>query len=729
MGIFNVFFDLLAQVMAFFYSVVPSYGFTIIALTLVVMIILTPLTLKGTRSMMMMQQLQPEMKKLQTQYKDDRQKLNEELMKFYKENNINPVGGCLPLLVQMPVFIVLYNVLRGLTQRVPRLRSGLDRRPDRHRRADLGPAAGRASSPPYLHPDTQLYQSLSQTSVMDFAGHEPGRELLGGPEPGHRPRAPLHRAHRHRGRHRLHPAEQIQGRMTGSPGQPAAADDHEDHADLPAGDLLRAAGRPGPLLRGVQPLPHRPAVVHLPQHLRHQAGREAAPARRPGDGKTGHAQGSQGRARRRQEERHRGQGHQRVDQDQGQGQRLRRRKGDGQAPGRHRRHDHLGGQGERDEGAGQAHPIRQELLGRRTGDLRPTRRRRTPGRRPPRCSRGLARTRRGSQPWSGSRPPVGSIDEAKDLALDQLGVDEQEAEFEILEEPTKGLFGRTRGEARVRARIQPKAPPPKVERRERRRTERQEVRFASESSGGHGVRRPPTPTVATDDEPAAARTRGRGRGRRPSTADAPDRGQPPRPAPADAETPPPPRLEPRRRRPAPSSSSAPRRESSPAPERSDMSTTDVTVHEQADIVADVPRGARRRPSASRAPLEQEQIDEDTIEVKVVGDDLGLLIGPKGNTLVAVQELARTVVQRQASGTHHGRVRIDVGGYRQRRREALERFTQQVAEQVKESGLQKALEPMVASDRKVVHDTANEIDGVRTLSEGEEPRRRVVIAPE
>jgi YidC/Oxa1 family membrane protein insertase len=169
MGVFNVFFDLLAQVMAFFYSVVPSYGFTIIALTLVVMIILTPLTLKGTRSMMMMQQLQPEMKKLQTQYKDDRQKLNEELMKFYKENNINPVGGCLPLLVQMPVFIVLYNVLRGLTQRVPVFDPGWIA-------GQIGTGVPTSVPPParfepaYLHPDTQLYQSLSQTSVMDFAG-------------------------------------------------------------------------------------------------------------------------------------------------------------------------------------------------------------------------------------------------------------------------------------------------------------------------------------------------------------------------------------------------------------------------------------------------------------------------------------------------------------------------------------------------------------------------------
>jgi spoIIIJ-associated protein len=321
-----------------------------------------------------------------------------------------------------------------------------------------------------------------------------------------------------------------------------------------------------------------------------------------------------------------------------------------------------------------------------------------------------------------------SIDEAKDLALDQLGVDEQEAEFEILEEPTKGLFGRTRGEARVRARIQPKAPPPKVERRERRRTTAKK----SGSRQAAGATTPkdeasPAPATGAADAPAPTRTRGRGR----AASAAPDEaGAPAEPAAVEP-------TDDRATDPAPStggrgrpskSAGGPGRASSPAPERSAMSTTDVTVHEQADIIRTFLEGLVQA-FGVEGTLEQEQIDDDTIEVKVVGDDLGLLIGPKGNTLVAVQELARTVVQRQASGTHHGRVRIDVGGYRQRRREALERFTTQVAEQVKESGLQKALEPMVASDRKVVHDTVNGIDGVRTLSEGEEPRRRVVIAPE
>ena len=110
-------FDAIATVLDFFYDLWPSFGMAIVFLTLAVMVILTPLTLKGTRSMMAMQRLQPEMKKIQQKYKGDRQKLNEEMLKFYQENKINPLGGCLPLLLQMPVFLVLYRVLDGLTKR------------------------------------------------------------------------------------------------------------------------------------------------------------------------------------------------------------------------------------------------------------------------------------------------------------------------------------------------------------------------------------------------------------------------------------------------------------------------------------------------------------------------------------------------------------------------------------------------------------------------------------
>ena len=112
-------YNLIAKPLEFFYGLYPNYAVAIALLTLSIMILLLPLTLKGTRSMLAMQKLQPELKKIQNKYKDDRQKLNEEMMAFYKENNINPVSGCLPLLLQMPVFIILYRTLFQLLNRAP----------------------------------------------------------------------------------------------------------------------------------------------------------------------------------------------------------------------------------------------------------------------------------------------------------------------------------------------------------------------------------------------------------------------------------------------------------------------------------------------------------------------------------------------------------------------------------------------------------------------------------
>jgi YidC/Oxa1 family membrane protein insertase len=109
--------------------------------------------------MMIMQAMQPEMKKLQARYKDDRQKLNEELLKFYKENNINPLGGCLPLLIQMPVFLVLYRVLRGLTETTP---YGWFRH-------TITKSVVPGFDPAYLNHDSSLYQSLhGQTAMMSW---------------------------------------------------------------------------------------------------------------------------------------------------------------------------------------------------------------------------------------------------------------------------------------------------------------------------------------------------------------------------------------------------------------------------------------------------------------------------------------------------------------------------------------------------------------------------------
>lgn len=159
-----------------------------------------------------------------------------------------------------------------------------------------------------------------------------------------------------------------------------------------------------------------------------------------------------------------------------------------------------------------------------------------------------------------------------------------------------------------------------------------------------------------------------------------------------------------------------------------MSDDVVSVDEQADMISAFLEGLLGALDAE-GEIERTKVDDDTIELAVQGDDLGLLIGPKGQTLTAVHELSRTVLQRRATGRHDGRVRIDIGGYRQRRKEALARFVQSQANDVVEGGVQRALEPMNAADRKVVHDTVNEIDGVVTLSEGVDPNRRVVLVPE
>lgn len=133
-------FQFLASVLAFFYSIVPNYAVAIALLTITVMLVLSPLTLKGTRGMLAMQKMQPEMKRLQQQHKGDRQKLGEEMTKLYKEHKVNPAAGCLPMLLQLPVFIVMYQVISGLTK----TRKGV---PD----------------PKYLDKGTDLYQALVES--------------------------------------------------------------------------------------------------------------------------------------------------------------------------------------------------------------------------------------------------------------------------------------------------------------------------------------------------------------------------------------------------------------------------------------------------------------------------------------------------------------------------------------------------------------------------------------
>ena len=321
-----------------------------------------------------------------------------------------------------------------------------------------------------------------------------------------------------------------------------------------------------------------------------------------------------------------------------------------------------------------------------------------------------------------------TIDEAKERALDELGVDDRDAEFEVLEEPRSGLFGLTRGDAKVRARVRPTSPRPKQERGRRRSggggRERSRSgsgngggRSRSSRGGGNGGGRSRAEASDRDKDQDRKqdddRDRGRsgggnGGGRGGGRSRGNDGGGRNRSS----------RNEGGRER---------SRDNDRPKEDKGEPMTEASVQEQAAAAEEFLSGLVEAFGLT-ADVSSEEVDE-AVEVRIDGNDLGLLIGPKGRTLWALQELTKTVVQRQQGGGLSTRIRVDVAGYRERRKAALERFTQDAAAAVLESGQARALEPMGAADRKVVHDTVNDIDGVVTRSEGEDPRRRVVIAPE
>jgi spoIIIJ-associated protein len=282
-----------------------------------------------------------------------------------------------------------------------------------------------------------------------------------------------------------------------------------------------------------------------------------------------------------------------------------------------------------------------------------------------------------------------TVEEAKELALDRLGVHEEDAEFEVVDEPRPGLFGRLRGEARVRARVRPTRPRPKAERRDRRRKPR-----ADEAT--------PEKAAATTADPADAAE--------PESEPNP---QPEQPQPAKATK-------------APAPKRAKRSEPATAG-NGDGESDDTAAGRDAERAAAVSFLEGLLTALGETGSVEVVVDGDDAELRVTGGELGVLIGPRGQTLLAVQDLTRLAAQRRA-GDRYGRLRVDIGGYRERRREALGRFTEQVAAEVVASGESRALEPMSSMDRKVVHDTANELDGVETVSEGEEPFRRVIIRP-
>lgn len=185
-------FDLLAGLLAWFYSLVPSYGFAIIALTTLVLLVLSPLTYRSTKSMVSMRRLQPQVKRIQKKHAGDRERMNQEMMALYQEHGVSPLSGCLPILIQSPVFIVMFRVLRGITRRSSDIGfdaarvavAGADAQARDLPGVDLESfeQVRRNFNPEYLSQDSELYQALILDNEMLWLGLDLSRtplELIG----------------------------------------------------------------------------------------------------------------------------------------------------------------------------------------------------------------------------------------------------------------------------------------------------------------------------------------------------------------------------------------------------------------------------------------------------------------------------------------------------------------------------------------------------------------------
>lgn len=292
-----------------------------------------------------------------------------------------------------------------------------------------------------------------------------------------------------------------------------------------------------------------------------------------------------------------------------------------------------------------------------------------------------------------------TLEEAREAALDQLGVGADEAEFDVVEEPKAGLFGRTRGQARLRARIKPTPARPKQERKRRSKSDKSgsdkpkaKASQAKPDSGANQEASAEETTGSADGDAAESRQRSsRGRGGQRGGG-----------------------------RNGTNNNSQEKKMSNEERPQSDVTPKEVgdaAVSFMNDLV-----------TAFGADGESElTVDGTELDVQVRGDDLGLLVGPGGRTLNAVQDLVRVAAQRRL-GDHETRLRIDVAGYRERRSIALGKFAADVAAQVRDSGAARSLEPMTSADRKVIHDALNDEEGVASSSSGEDPYRRVIVEP-
>ncbi len=295
-----------------------------------------------------------------------------------------------------------------------------------------------------------------------------------------------------------------------------------------------------------------------------------------------------------------------------------------------------------------------------------------------------------------------TVDEAKDRALDRLGIAEDDMQFEIIEEGSNSLFRLKRKEARLRARVKPVNTRPKQTDR-RSRTKKQAGN--NKKISGNSVR-----NKNKNSQPQKADTKGKNQKNLKSNKTSTNVTDGSKKRDNDMQ----------------SSKKGKHRSNSELKKSvsGDVKKNTMDLEEQAEITEDFVAGLLEKMGLQARVVSS--IEDNRAIVQAQGLNLGLAIGPRGETVRAITQLSHTMIQRLSDGEAEGKLTVDIGGYRERRRTFLAEFAVNQANEVLDEGQSVALDPMNASDRKVVHDAISEVEGVTTRSEGSDYDRHVVI---
>ena len=287
-----------------------------------------------------------------------------------------------------------------------------------------------------------------------------------------------------------------------------------------------------------------------------------------------------------------------------------------------------------------------------------------------------------------------SIDEAKDLALDRLGVAEDELEIQVLTEPSSAMFGLKKTEARLRARVRPISPQIKTERNSKNNRDKNRKR-SNQGRKNTNNKTNSEKSQKNNNQKNSKKTSEQLDDAKNSSKNKDNR-----------------------------SEKATKVKNNPRTRKDEMETEKMDLSTQADITESFLAGLLEKMGLESRVTST--IEDERLTVEAHGLNLGLAIGHQGQTVRAITELSRTIIQRKSRGSASGSMTVDIGGYRALRQSNLEKFAKAQAEAVLSDGISRALDPMGAADRRIAHNAVSDIEGVETISEGSNMDRRVVI---